>query len=117
MVIDWLIYNGVDSFASIELVDGCAINASVGNLSFCLEVQNGSSSLTRNLVNVDLVKRIWTKNDFRVMLPYIFDRNLRDEESTQEVSIALIDEAIDDVGFINHGLKIGALVTIEAPVG
>lgn len=76
MVIDWLIYDGVDSFASVELFDGCAINASVGNLCSCLEVQNGSSSLLGNLVNIDLVKRIWTKNDFRVMLPYIFDRNL-----------------------------------------
>jgi hypothetical protein len=112
VVSNCMMHNGVDSFASVELFDGCAVNASVGNLCSCLEVQNGSSSLTRNLVNVDLVKRIWTKNDFRVVLPYIFDRNLRDEESTQEVSIALIDEAIDDVGFINHGLEIGALVTI-----
>ena len=75
MVIDWLIYDGVDAFASVELVDGCAINASVGNLCSRLEVQNGSSSLLGNLVNIDLVKRIWTKNDFRVMLPYIFDIN------------------------------------------
>lgn len=110
MVINRLIYDGVDTPASVELVDGCAINSSMSNLGSCLEIQNGSSSLARNLVNIDLVERIWTKNDFGV-------RNLGHEESTQKVSVAFINETIDNIGFINHGLKVSALVTKEAAVG
>lgn len=103
-------YDRVDTFASVELLDGCAIDASMSDLGSCLEVQNGSGSLASNLVNISLVERIWTKNDFGVC-------DLRHEESTQKVCVAFINEAINNVGFINHGLKVGALVTKEAAVG
>jgi hypothetical protein len=66
VVSNCMMHNGVDSFASVELFDGSVINGSMSDLIWCLEVQNSSSSLTSDLVNIDLVKRVWTKNDFGV---------------------------------------------------
>ena len=65
-VINWHMNDSVDSLASIELFDGRGINTSMSDFISSLKVQNCGSSLIGNLVNIDLIQRIWTKNDFSV---------------------------------------------------
>ena len=104
MVVDWLIYNRVDSLISIELFNGGYIDSSMMDFCLSLKIQNSGGSLASNFININLVERIWTKNDPGV-------GNLGGKESTQKVSVTLVDEAVDNVRFVDHGLNVSTLVT------
>lgn len=74
-----------------------------------MKIDDGVDSSLRDFFNIDLIKWVWADNE-------ILSLDLRDEESTEEVSICHIESTVNKVVNVTECLLITTLLSILALV-
>lgn len=106
-VFDWHVDDSVDLLRSVEHLDLLAVDASCGLFGCYLKIDDGIDSSSSDFININLVKWVWADNE-------ILPLDLRDEESTKEVTICHIESTIHKVVYVIECLLIITFLSILA---
>jgi hypothetical protein len=107
LVFNWHVDESINLLRSVEHLNLLAVDASCGLFACYLKIDDGSDSCSSDFINIDLVKWVWTDNE-------ILTLDLRDEESTEEVTICHIESTINKVVYVIQCLLIITFLSILA---